>query len=132
MHEDDVVEAPLPRKLAQPRDPLVAEALGRRRGVLLEEHAQHRPQLRRPGLLFGLQLGPPQHLVRVAHDPRPTELADPVDDLGGLGAREGQVAGVHDPIDAAAAQVLDHRFQRSQVAVDVGDDGEPGHRRSYP
>ena len=44
--------------------------------------------------------------------------------------RSGEaLAEVHDLVDAAPADVLEHRAQGGQVAVDVGEDGEAHGRR---
>jgi hypothetical protein len=58
----------------------------------------------------------------VAADDRPILFAHQVDDLATEGYAVDQVAVEHDGVGLEPLQFDEHRFQRGQVAVDVGED----------
>jgi hypothetical protein len=124
--DQELFLAVLGRQAAQPIQPLGSEQGARCRPEVLEQGAKQIGQVRRPAQLRLVLLGSPQKFVRVAHDSRPAQLANPVDHLRRLTACEGEVAAVNHALHAATLDVSDHRLKRRQVAVDVGDDCERG------
>src|SRR5439155_27154131 len=56
------------------------------------------------------------------------EVADPIDDLDGVGPAERQVTAVDDHVGTDLVEVGEHGVESGQVAVDIGDDRDP-HRR---
>jgi hypothetical protein len=56
-------------------------------------------------------------------DAGPPQLAYAIDDLGRAVPVRGQVAALHDAVGPHLIEVGNHRFQRREVAMDVGNDG---------
>ena len=87
---------------AQPGDPVLAQAL-RRPWCQDPEHVLSQPVgAGAAAVTFGLPVGAPEHLVGVADDALPAELADAVDDLGRAGTGDGQIAAVEDEVGRPA------------------------------
>src|SRR5204862_3602370 len=110
------------RQASQPGDTLGTEPRQGRRAISLEDHAQKVRQLRRALQLCLELFCAPQQLVGVADDARPAELTDTVDHLPRLAAAECEVATVEDALNAAALDVSSNCVERTEVAMDVGDD----------
>ena len=66
----------------------------------------------------------PQHLVGVALNARPASFAHTVEHLDGAVAAGNQVAALDDEVGSNLLEVRNHRFQRGEIAVNVGNDGE--------
>lgn len=69
-------------------------------------------------------LGTPQQLVGIAQHPGPSQRSDAIDDLGGPWAHQREIASVHNLIDPATRDVIDHGIERGEVAVNIGNDGD--------
>jgi len=69
-------------------------------------------------------LGIEEHLIGVANNPRPSKIANAIDDFGGAGSCIGQVAAMKNQIGSGLAQIGQDCFESGTVAVDVGEDGD--------
>lgn len=66
-----------------------------------------------------------QHqVIPIAEDVDIADLAAQIDDLGPVRAFARQIAQIVNGRDAAGAAIGQHPFQRRQIAVDIGDDGD--------
>src|ERR1700691_1961455 len=70
------------------------------------------------------RLGADEHLVGVAEDAGPAEVADAVEDFNRTGAAVGEVASVINEVGRLIAQVREDSFEGGEVAVDVRKDGD--------
>ncbi len=60
-----------------------------------------------------------KHFICIATNAKPSEIADPIHHLSGMGAICGQIAAMKNYIRGTQTQVCENRFEGGEVAVDV-------------
>jgi hypothetical protein len=120
----DFLYHPGDRQCLQSPHPGFAKHFGRDRTKLLnQDSAELLSHRKAPGQIVH-NLGLPEHLIRVSENAFPSQINNPIEDFAWARAVGDKVPQMANKIRCAFPQVLDHRIQRSKVAMDVADEGD--------